>query len=220
MQRIPEPELMNDEEQARAYALADFEEPHGLFVELFRETFPGEDVDGKVLDLGCGPGDITLRFAKAYPLCHVDALDGAENMLKHGREAAEKQRLAGRISWLRVNLPTRLPEVPGYDALISNSLLHHLADPGVLWQTLKAVVKPDGPVFIMDLMRPESEQQVGRLVQQHAAGEPEILQRDFYHSLCAAYRVEEVEAQLARAHLSHLNIREVSDRHLLISGRR
>ena len=35
MERIPEPDLMSEQEQARAYAEADFSEPHENFVDLF-----------------------------------------------------------------------------------------------------------------------------------------------------------------------------------------
>ena len=53
MKRIPEPELMDEVEQARAYAAADFSEPHQAFVKHFRQRFA--DYDPKqVLDLGCG----------------------------------------------------------------------------------------------------------------------------------------------------------------------
>ncbi|MCP4716998.1 MAG: class I SAM-dependent methyltransferase, partial [Deltaproteobacteria bacterium] len=69
MQRIAEPELMLDKEQARAYAEADFDEPHSMFIDLFRERFRERECEGYVLDLGCGPGDITFRFARAYPCC-------------------------------------------------------------------------------------------------------------------------------------------------------
>ncbi len=44
MKRIPEPELMNSPEQARAYAEADFSEPHNMFVEKFAECFPDDVV--------------------------------------------------------------------------------------------------------------------------------------------------------------------------------
>ena len=42
MERQPEPELMLGEEQARAYAEADFEEAHSRFAELLKETFSAE----------------------------------------------------------------------------------------------------------------------------------------------------------------------------------
>lgn len=39
MERISEIELMDNEEQAKAYASADFSAPHDLFIKLFREKF-------------------------------------------------------------------------------------------------------------------------------------------------------------------------------------
>ncbi|MCG6936128.1 MAG: class I SAM-dependent methyltransferase, partial [Proteobacteria bacterium] len=71
MKRVPEPELMDEDAQARAYASANFEAPHSQFIELFRETFPDLSPAGMVLDLGCGPADITLRFAQAFPACRL-----------------------------------------------------------------------------------------------------------------------------------------------------
>jgi hypothetical protein len=50
MDRIPEPELMNDPGQALAYARADFEEPHNQFVELSMKRA----TKGKVCTIGTG----------------------------------------------------------------------------------------------------------------------------------------------------------------------
>jgi len=74
MQRITEPELMNDEAQALAYAQADFDEPHDMFIQVFKDTFPEAKVSDHILDLGCGPADISIRFARAYPDCEIDGL--------------------------------------------------------------------------------------------------------------------------------------------------
>ena len=71
MERIPEPELMDDPAQAYAYANADFSEPHQAFVERFTQCFPGH-APRRVLDLGCGAADITIRFARAYADCPGD----------------------------------------------------------------------------------------------------------------------------------------------------
>ena len=84
MQRILEPELMEDPVQAAAYAAADFSDPHGLFINKFQEVFPGRRITGHVLDLGCGPADISLRFARAYPECRIDGA-GALVMTTYGR---------------------------------------------------------------------------------------------------------------------------------------
>ena len=69
MQRRPEPELMDDTAQAQAYAQADFEQPHSQVIAHFQRCFPRASITGCVLDLGCGPCDITRRFALTYPDC-------------------------------------------------------------------------------------------------------------------------------------------------------
>lgn len=220
MQRIPEPELMDDAAQARAYAEADFSEPHAHFVALFRESFPDEDLAGMVLDLGCGPADVTLRLARAYPRCQVDGLDGAAAMLDLGKEAVRQAGLEARVRLVQGYLPGAEPPRAAYDAVVSNSLLHHLAEPAVLWDSVKRWAKPGAPVLVMDLLRPDSPAALDALVARYAADAPEVLRRDFAHSLRAAYRLEEVREQLANAGLAELAVRTVSDRHLLVSGRR
>lgn len=210
---------MDDDAQARAYAEADFEDAHARFVALFRERYAELDVLGTVLDLGCGPADITVRFARAYPHCMVHGVDGAAAMLSYGERRVAQEGLQSRITLIHGRLPdARLPRAR-YDALISNSLLHHLGDPAVLWRTLRRYARADAPMFVMDLMRPESQGAAERMVEHYAAGEPAILRHDFLHSLLAAYRPDEVEAQLREAGLDHLHVEVVSDRHLVVSGR-
>lgn len=218
MQRIPEPELMDEEEQARAYSQADFSEPHEHFVALFREAFPGLEPAGAVLDLGCGPADVAIRFARAFPECRIDGVDGAPAMLRFGRAAVRRAGLDGRIRLIEGYLPGAALPLKHYEAVISNSLLHHLADPAVLWDSIKRWGRPGAPVFVMDLRRPDDPEQTERLVRQYAENEPEILRRDFHHSLRAAYRPEEVREQLRAAGLAGLDLRIVSDRHCVVFG--
>jgi SAM-dependent methyltransferase len=219
MERIPEPELMEDVEQAEAYARADFEDAHSRFIEAFRLTFPDHPVQGPVLDLGCGPGDIAFRFARAYPESVVHGLDGSRAMLDCGRKILSTlPELGGRVELLHGLLPgASLPE-PTYSVVISNSLLHHLHQPEALWNAVGAHAAPGAPVFIMDLKRPKNTQEAETLVEEYASGEPLVLRRDFYNSLLAAFEPGEVVAQLKASNLSHLQVREVSDRHLVVSG--
>ncbi|MFM7119411.1 MAG: SAM-dependent methyltransferase, partial [Gammaproteobacteria bacterium] len=98
-------------------------------------------------------------------------------------------------------------------------LLHHLHAPQVLWQTVRNAARSGATVVVMDLLRPPSPAAARDIVQRYAACEPEVLQTDFYHSLCAAFTPDEVRDQLAEAGLSSLTVAIVSDRHLLVSGR-
>jgi ubiquinone/menaquinone biosynthesis C-methylase UbiE len=219
MDRILEPELMNDSAQAIAYAKADFAEPHNRFVTLFAEKFSEEKIDGYVLDLGCGTADVTVRFALAYPRCLIHGIDGAENMLKHGRHAITRQGLESCISLYCGSLPETRPPRPAYDVIISNSLLHHLHDPMMLWKTMKSFASKGSIAFLMDLFRPPGKDEAKRLVEQYAGDEPAVLKEDFFNSLCASFRVEEVSEQLRGAGLGHLQTEVVSDRHFIVYGR-
>lgn len=101
---------------------------------------------------------------------------------------------------------------------MSNSLLHHLHEPDVLWESIKQFGVSGSRVFIMDLMRPESEQVAREFVDLYASGEPQVLKDDFYHSLCAAFLPEEIQSQLECADLSHFKIKVISDRHVIVFG--
>ena len=209
---------MNDEAQTLAYAQADFDEPHDMFIQVFKDTFPEEKVSGHILDLGCGPADISIRFARAYPDCEIDGLDGASRMLAQGKLAIQKAQLQDRIHLLEGILPgVDLPR-DDYDVIISNSLLHHLHTPDVLWESIKQSGVPGTRVFIMDLMRPESEKVAREFVDLYARDEPQVLREDFYHSLCAAFLPEEIQSQLDIARLAQLDVKVVSDRHVAVSG--
>ena len=217
LQRVPEPELMSGAEQARAYAGADFEEPHGNFIRLLQERLPGLPKQGAALDLGCGPADIGIRFARAFPGWEVHGLDGSAAMLALAREAVEAAGLGDRIELIEAPLQERRPPAAAYDLVFSNSLLHHLEDPAVMWESVMRHARPGGRVFAMDLVRPESERRLRELAETYR-DEPEVLQRDFRNSLRAAYRLDEVRRQLEESGLSRLQVATASDRHLMVWG--
>lgn len=210
---------MDGKQQAAAYAGADFSEPNTLFVRLFQEAFPGT-VSGTILDLGCGPADIPILVAATFPGCTVHGVDGAANMLAIGRKKIVAQGLDHRILLIHGMLPDlRLPlPLPSYDAIIANSLLHHLADPMDLWQTIRSYGKKSAKVLVMDLLRPTDRRTARSIVEQYAGDEPAILQEDFYHSLLAAYRVDEVREQLDRIGFHDFTLKAVSDRHFMAQG--
>jgi len=217
MERVPEPELMEDPAQALAYARADFAEVNQGFVDRFRATFP-HLASGSVLDLGCGPADIPIRLCRVLPRVRITAVDGSEAMLAHARRAVAEADLGDRIRLLRARLPG-LPLPPrSFDAIISNSLLHHLPDPYVFWQDVQRLGRPGAVVFVMDLFRPDSPERAREIVESAAAAEDPLLKQDFFNSLLAAFTPEEVRIQLGSG-LAHLECTVVSERHWLVSGR-
>src|SRR5262249_1651580 len=127
MDRVLEPEVMDDPRQADAYARADFSEENQKFVNQFKEYFP-DFSSGRILDLGCGPADIPIRFAKQYPACQVIGVDASAPMIELGEQAVKQAGLIDRIT-----LRCERDEAGGggniVDAAVSNSLVPHLPHP-------------------------------------------------------------------------------------------
>ena len=221
MQRVPEPELMDDADQARAYAAADFtagdQQTIALIRSLVSETATGVS-PARVIDLGCGPGNITLRLGEVFPEAEVIGVDGADAMLKLARARASAQDC--RVQFLEFPLQ-RLNDsslVGTADLIVSNSLLHHLHQPDLLWTLSRTLARPGCRVLHRDLRRPVSPAELDRLQRRHLPDAPQVLIHDFRASLAAAFEPEEVESQLQNAGLTRLTVVAEDDRYLVVSG--
>jgi SAM-dependent methyltransferase len=215
MDRVLEPELMDDDAQAVAYAKADFSASNRMFVDGFVREYPAHL--GAVVDLGCGPGEIDIRLARAARSIAITAVDGSQPMLAIAGRAIRAADLEPRIRLLHGVVPGLPLESHTFDAVVSKDLLHHLPDPRALWSEVARLGRPGGAVYVMDLVRPQNRDAAQRIVDAVAPHEDPILREDFLNSLCAAFTVDEVARQLRDARLD-LPVAQVSDRHMLIRG--
>ncbi len=222
MERVCEPELMDGPLQAEAYAAADFRSSDLAVLERIEALPALRDADGgeglSVIDLGCGPGNITFLVARRWPEASVLGIDGSAAMLA----IAERRRLADpaaqrHLRFQRLVLPS--PQLAGpCSAVVSNSLLHHLHDPAVFWGAVRQLSGPETSLYVRDLRRPANAADLEALVARHAGSAAEVLRRDYTHSLQAAFTATEVMEQLEAAGLGGLEVREVDDRYLEIQG--
>ena len=154
MKRELEPEVMDDPAQAVAYARADFASVNQGFVDRFLALTPL--AQGDVVDLGCGPADIPIRLAAARPALRCVGIDASLPMLGHASRDVRTRGAAASV------LPTaaRLGALPfadrSFDAVVSNSLLHHLPEPRLFWHEVRRLARPKATVLVMDLHRPPS----------------------------------------------------------------
>ena len=163
-------------------------------------------------------GEVTAPFAQAYPDCEVEAFDAAEKMIDQARLKLSPQ-LASRVRYVNCSLPRDVDRLGQYDVIISNSLLHHLPDPQILWQTIRRCAKPGAAFLVMDLIRPPSVGDARRLIEAYADGLPRLVTTDFYCSLLAAYRLDEVRRQLEEAELEDCTVTAVNELQLMVHGR-
>jgi len=215
MERVLEPELMDDERQSIAYARADFSSSNQFFVDGVINEFPRPL--STAVDIGCGPGDVMIRLARALPDLRITAIDASAPMIALARGAVMTEGLSDRIELVQGYVPGVALKALSFDAVLSKDLLHHVPDPSVLWKEIARLARPGAVIYVMDLVRPSTPEEARRIVDRVAAREDPILREDFYNSLCAAFTVDELREQVAAAGLD-LEVRQASDRHALISG--
>jgi len=219
MERIPEPELMDDPLQAQAYACADFSVGHQSIVDALATRFPALDEEVTCLDLGCGPLDVSMRLLSKFPAMTVHGVDGSAPMLALGQEHLSLKGLESRAQLFNQRLPALTLPRASYELIFSSSLLHHLHRPADLWQVVREFGSTGTRVYVADLFRPESLEAAQEMVSRHTPDEPELLKQDFLNSLLAAFSIDEVRLQLTDAQLGEsLDIQVLTERHMVISG--
>jgi ubiquinone/menaquinone biosynthesis C-methylase UbiE len=216
MDRILEPEIMDGEAEAAAYARADFSDSNQAYVADVVKSFP--DHLAQVVDLGCGPGDIAIRLNRAAPTTRITGVDGSRAMLAIARQGLRAAGLEAKVSLLEGRLPGVPLPAHSFDLVLSKDMLHHLPDPRVLWSEVRQLGRPGAAVCVVDLCRPATPAAAHEIVERVSGAEHPLLKTDFYNSLCAAFTADEVREQLYVAKLP-LIVSQLTERHLCVKGR-
>ncbi len=216
--RILEPEVMDSADEAREYDEMDHGEVNRRFADDFEAAAAaaGLPADARLLDVGTGTALIPIEIAARRPHAQITALDLSEEMLKLGRRNVERAGLATRITLENRDARELARTAGGFDAVISNSIVHHIPQPRAVFQAMLEACRPGGLLFVRDLRRPESEEERQQLIALHAGNATARQRQLFADSLHAALTVDEVADLLESIGLNREFVRQSSDRHWTI----
>ena len=103
----------------------------------------------EVLDVGCGPGTITVGLATAVPGGRVLGVDRSADVLAEAR--AEASRLGRPNVGFEVGDVHRLSMADGtFDVVHAHQVLQHLVDPVAALVEMRRVCRPGGRVAVRD----------------------------------------------------------------------
>ena len=105
------------------------------------------------------------------------ASDASTEMLELARYNLELNHLIDRIQLHRGDAKKLIFQKEFFDVVMSNSLVHHLPECSNFFAESLRVLRPNGVLFVRDLFRPESQEQVEALVRLHAREENEQSQQ-------------------------------------------
>lgn len=208
--RVLEPEVMDTPEEARDYDAMDHSTVNRVFVADFLAVWKG---DGPVLDVGAGTAQIPIELCRQHPRVEVVAIDLAEEMLRVARDNVRKSGLETRIALERQDAKQLSYEPGRFGAIISNSIIHHIPEPGAVIGEMVRVVKKGGTIFVRDLLRPPDLATLQHIVMTYAGDANAHQQKMFAESLHAALSLDEIRKLVAKHGHDPAQVRQTTDRH-------
>lgn len=212
MLRILEPEVMDTKSDAEEYDAMDFTEANTRFAEDALALI-SHVRSPRVLDLGTGTARIPIAMLERRADLEVLAVDLAEEMLTVATRNLVKAGVEARCQLARMDVKALELGDQRYDLVMSNSTVHHIPEPLMLFRQIARLATPSCAILVRDLFRPASVEEAWATVMRSLAGEGERQRQLFFDSLSAALTVDEVDALVREAGLVRMHVAEVSERH-------
>jgi 2-polyprenyl-3-methyl-5-hydroxy-6-metoxy-1,4-benzoquinol methylase len=100
---------------------------------------------GRMLDVGCGSGRVCIAFAKAFPKAAIFGIDPDVESI--GRA---KQTGSGLGITFEATTSDKFQGGAGFDLITICDCIHDLAEPPKTLKEVRALLKPDGTLFIVE----------------------------------------------------------------------
>ncbi len=214
--RVLEPEVMDTPDEATDYNRMDHSEVNRRFAADFFSACPNPA--GVTLDVGTGTAQIPVELCRQHPTITVHAVDLADEMLKVAAANVSDAGFADRITLERAN-GRQLPHRDGgFAAVVSNSIIHHIPHPFECFAEMVRVCARGGMLFVRDLLRPNSDEQLERLVVTYAADCNPHQRKLFADSLRAALTLAEVQTLIVELGFTPDTVQQTSDRHWTLTA--
>ena len=218
--RTLEPEVMDSADEAAEYDAMDHTQVNRAFVADLLVTLglEAQTRSLRVLDAGTGTALIPIELVRTGSDVYVLAVDAAGAMLQVARENVTGAGTADRIELALRDCKQLSDADQCFDVVMSNSLVHHLPTPEDMLRECWRVLRPGGLLFVRDLARPASQEDVETLVHRYAADSSPTQQQLLRQSLEAALTVAEVQAILMSLAVDPACVALSSDRHWTIAA--
>ncbi|KAI8627251.1 UbiE/COQ5 methyltransferase [Xylariaceae sp. FL1651] len=101
----------------------------------------------RILDVGCGPGSITIGLAKLVPQGSVIGIDGSEDVLNEARVLARENGVSDKVLTFQRHDANGLPFADSeFDIVFCHQLLQHVKEPVAILKEMARVCRKGGLV--------------------------------------------------------------------------
>jgi ubiquinone/menaquinone biosynthesis C-methylase UbiE len=211
----------------------DHREVNANFIDDFLLAFPEAADDGdndeewsdfddrvSVLDLGTGTAQIPIELCRRTDRVRIMAADAAIAMLEIARLNVEFASVQQQVQLDHVDAKDLHYRDGMFDAVMSNSIVHHIPEPAMVLQGAVRVTRAGGLLFFRDLLRPDDAKTLDKLVETYAGQANGTQQGLFRASLHAALTLDEIRRLVGDLGFSPNSVQQSSDRHWTWNARK
>ena len=108
--------------------------------------------DGRVLDVGTGPGWLLLALSRSLPGVEVVGVDISSAMVSVARKNIARAGCCGSAEVRQAGAEALPFPDDSFDAVVSTASLHHWNDPAAALNEVRRVLKPGGYALMYDLV--------------------------------------------------------------------
>jgi ubiquinone/menaquinone biosynthesis C-methylase UbiE len=111
--------------------------------------------NGKLLEIGSGPGYQTVEIIKRFPGAQVTALEPSSDMIKVATAYSQSQGTNNRLTFVKgaVEDNSLIQGLGTFDLIYSTFSLHHWQEPVKAMRNLYGALKTGGVILIYDFER-------------------------------------------------------------------
>lgn len=105
--------------------------------------------DAAVLDVGCGPGTVTVDLARHVPAGSVIGVDASENVLEAAKDHAAQAGVEN-VEFRQADAYHLPFEDDSFDVVYAHQVLQHLSDPIAALREMRRVARPGAYVAVRE----------------------------------------------------------------------
>jgi ubiquinone/menaquinone biosynthesis C-methylase UbiE len=160
---------------------------------------------GKILEIGPGPGYISIEIAKLLPRAESIGLDVSQTMVEIAIRNAARAGVSDRVAF-RLGNASQMPfPFESFDFVVSSGSLHHWKEPTRIFNEIYRVLKVGGEALIGDLRRDSPKELKNEMV---AEIDSWFMRWGLRHSFSDAYIKNEMMEILAHTQFSDYKVDE------------
>ncbi len=174
----------------------------GYYIDAIESLFGQKNIEGKVLDIGGGPGVFGMMLCDKAEFATAVELEQSSLLVRIGEAISSRNGYGSRISF-KIWDGNTLPFADDtFDAVVSLLSLHRWKNPQAIFPEIERVRKKDSLALIRDFRRDQSFLPFYTFVQKTRLAMGKEVALNLLNSFKASYTVEEIEEIIKRAGLS------------------